>query len=627
VSPGKTDYRVQDTSLMQLVESGHSLSGRERKCCFLNLHQGRFADISAVSGLDFEDDGRGIGLFDWDFDGKVDMCLVNRSGPQVRLLHNDAPSGHHFLSLKLAGTTCNRDAIGARVEVHVKGEKLAPQMRTLRAGDGFLSQSSKWLHFGLGTATDIERVIVRWPGGKAEEFTNLQADQQYLLTQGSGQAQPARPAAVAGRKPLAASTLPLTDSPIPSRSVLGTRFVAPRLDYRTFDEKAAQVAQFRGQALLLVLWGSTCEPCGKELKELNQHQEDLKAAGLQVLALATDGLSTKERTTPDHARAFAKALGLTLPTGLADAQLLAKLQLMLDAMFGRDRPIGLPYSFLFDQQGRLAVIYRGRLKLDQLVADLRLLPLEGTELRNAALPFPGRWANMPQADFCLHIARRLVDEGLDEELEFVKANQARLSKDVDYARLLAFLGDVRLRKGNAEAATSWCNQALAIDPKLVAAHHVLGMAHHRAGRFAEAAAAFRKATEVDQKHLASQANLAWMLATSNDPQIRDAKEAVRCAQLVFDSTRAPQAPVYDLLAAAYACDGRFDEAVKKLDEALEMLGRLYAEAADNGAPEDVLQKLRETLRLLDGHRRQFATQQAIFEARPSNLDASPLAKE
>jgi tetratricopeptide (TPR) repeat protein len=632
VSPANpSDYRKPDTSLMQLVESGRSLSGLERNCCFLNLHQGRFADVSAVSGLDFQDDGRAIGLFDWDFDGKVDMWLVNRSGPQVRLLRNDSPPGHHFLSLKLRGTASNRDAIGAHVLLHLKGEELAPQMRTLRAGDGFLSQSSKWLHFGLGAATDIERVVVRWPGGKSEEFTGLSADGHYLLTQGSGQAAAARPAAVAQRKPLAAAPLPLTDSPIPPRSVLGTRFRAPRLDYLTFDEKP-QVVQSGGKPTLLVLWGSTCVPCGQELKDLEARREQLASAGLQVVALATDGVAlaadgSGRRTKPEDARALAEKLALTMPTGLADARLLAKLQLMLDAMFGRDLPIGLPYSFLFDAQGQLAVIYRGRLAMDDLLADVRLLPLAGTELRNAALPFAGRWANMPEADYCLHIARRLLDEDLDPEHAFIEANKARLSKDADYARLLGYVADQELRKGNEEAALAWSGQALAVDPKLVAAHHLRGIVHYRASRWGDAAAAFWEATKADDKHLASQANLAWILATSHDEKLRNGKEAVQRAELVFRSLHAPQPQVFDLLAAAYACDGRFDEAVSTLDRALVMLGRLYAQAEADEAGEQVLQRLRESLLLLEEHRQRFLRRQALYEAKPHHLGSSPFAKE
>ena len=57
--------------LHRWVRQGRSFSGHERNCCFLNTG-GQFADISGVSGIDFADDGRGIGLTDWDHDGDLD---------------------------------------------------------------------------------------------------------------------------------------------------------------------------------------------------------------------------------------------------------------------------------------------------------------------------------------------------------------------------------------------------------------------------------------------------------------------------------------------------------------------------------------------------------------------------
>lgn len=147
-----------------MADEGRSWSGKERNRCFLNTGQARFADVSATTGLDFLDDGRALAVTDWDGDGDLDLFLVNRTAPQVRFLRNDWENGNHWLRLRLVGTDCNRDAIGARVELYRKGLP-GKDMRTVYAGCSFLSQSSKWVHFGLGRNTDIQRVVVRWPGG------------------------------------------------------------------------------------------------------------------------------------------------------------------------------------------------------------------------------------------------------------------------------------------------------------------------------------------------------------------------------------------------------------------------------------------------------------------------------
>ena len=124
--------------LTRMILAGTSLSGNERNCCFLNMGQqrltrdpprggagngrtavARFANISLISGLDFEDDGRSVTQIDWDGDGDLDLWLANRSGPQLRFMRNEAGNQNRWLALKLAGNgkTTNRDAIGARVEV------------------------------------------------------------------------------------------------------------------------------------------------------------------------------------------------------------------------------------------------------------------------------------------------------------------------------------------------------------------------------------------------------------------------------------------------------------------------------------------------------------------------------
>ena len=62
-----------------MIDSGKAFSGNERNCVFLNTRDGRFADISAGSGLDFPDDGRAIAVTDWDQDGDLDLWISNRN--------------------------------------------------------------------------------------------------------------------------------------------------------------------------------------------------------------------------------------------------------------------------------------------------------------------------------------------------------------------------------------------------------------------------------------------------------------------------------------------------------------------------------------------------------------------
>ena len=115
----KPDQTGLSRDFYDLIRAGGSLSGNERNCAFLSMGRQRFANVSGISGLDYPEDGRAMTVCDWDQDGDLDVWFLNRNGPQVRFLRNDVPVDNHFLALRLSGngTTSNRDAIGARVEV------------------------------------------------------------------------------------------------------------------------------------------------------------------------------------------------------------------------------------------------------------------------------------------------------------------------------------------------------------------------------------------------------------------------------------------------------------------------------------------------------------------------------
>ena len=177
--------------LSRMIDAGRSFSGNERNCFFLNTRDGKFATMSAGSGLDFSDDGRAIAISDWDHDGDLDLWVSNRNAPRLRLMRNDAVSSNHFLALELIGNgiSSNRDAIGARVEIMTRGSRTGKRLiATLRAGEGFLSQSSKTLHFGLGQTTVVEKVLVSWPDGREDVFSDLLVDRLHRIRQGETKA-------------------------------------------------------------------------------------------------------------------------------------------------------------------------------------------------------------------------------------------------------------------------------------------------------------------------------------------------------------------------------------------------------------------------------------------------------
>jgi len=250
------DYRNAWSALSQLIGKGRSFSGRERNCCFLNLGDGRFADVSSALDVDLIDDGRAVAFCDWDHDGAQDLWIANRTAPRVRLLRNRiGTTAGHWIAVRLQGTTSNRDAIGARVRLYIDDQSTTPLIKTLHAGDGYLSQSSKWVHFGLGNASTVQRIEVDWPGGEREAFEQPAIDKHYRLVQGSGVAEPWTPPATRSTISLVATPAPKAGEPSSNtRTWMLGRLPLPWETFRSSAEKHSTLETMRGRPVLVNLW-------------------------------------------------------------------------------------------------------------------------------------------------------------------------------------------------------------------------------------------------------------------------------------------------------------------------------------------------------------------------------------
>ena len=167
------------------VEQLETEAGYEqRKVVYRSLGDGRFEDVSERLGppITTPKAGRGTAFGDYDNDGDVDM-IVNNVHDTPDLFRVESPRSNHWLLVKLVGTRSNRSAIGARVR-SVSGDSV--QVQEVRGGGSYISQNDLRVHFGLGGASRVDRLEVRWPSGLEEEWTGLETDRILTLVEGTG---------------------------------------------------------------------------------------------------------------------------------------------------------------------------------------------------------------------------------------------------------------------------------------------------------------------------------------------------------------------------------------------------------------------------------------------------------
>ncbi len=410
-------YGTAWAAIMQLVRDGKSWSGREKNCCYLNTASSldgatRFANISHVSGLDFADDSRAIAVVDWDHDGDLDLWFRNRTAPRLRFMANQLDARRRsYVALRLEGTSSNRDGVGAVVEVVPRRSRApldadAPRRRlvkSVRAGDLFLSQSSKWLQFGLDGADEIATVTVLWSGRDSgrETFTGVAPGGRYVLKQGSGAAAPWQPRST---RPTAASALetkatiapPVLSTPRGrARVILPRRIPFPMPSYRDAAGGPKDASPIRG-ALLVLLWAADCPHCAVELKGLADAEESLRKAGVTVLALSVDALGAAGASRTNKARDLIARWRVPFAWGFVDAASLDAMRQFETALFDRTIAAAVPVAFLLDGEGRAVAIYRGPLASAELIKDTRLMiSASDAELHQLAPPFAGSWFTRP----------------------------------------------------------------------------------------------------------------------------------------------------------------------------------------------------------------------------------------
>jgi hypothetical protein len=164
-----------------------SWHGWERNRYLRNNRDGTFTEIGRATNTDLLLNSRGTAVADFWNRGVLDIAVA-ASADRHALLRNEISPDRNWLVLKLIGAAgelaigTNRDAVGARVIVRANGLQ---QMREVILGDGYGSQSTLHLHFGLDQTPEVDEMIVRWPcSGIVQRFEHVPANRYYEIKEG-----------------------------------------------------------------------------------------------------------------------------------------------------------------------------------------------------------------------------------------------------------------------------------------------------------------------------------------------------------------------------------------------------------------------------------------------------------
>ncbi len=523
-SPGEEkpapDYEEGWNCLNQMVREDFSWNGSEPNVFYVR-RDGRYRDFSGVSGLDRALDSRAFAVTDFDGDGRPDLFLKSRLGPQLMAFRNQSAEGRAPLVIELEGTRSNRDAVGAIVRVSTEDGISA---QSLSAGSGYISQHTKRLHFGLGERTRAAAATVLWPSGARQEFKGFEAGYRYRIREGddSPGRQPinqplrlrgARAAVVADNSLGFEPTWLLVPVPLPEPADPGLLFLVDRevpdipagVPHRVIDlgssppERAAAFAIFRRYLFdyradlslpmtLLVGVGSRAVKVYPGLPSQLEMRRDTE----QVLSRVSP-----RRALPFEGTYYGKPRRNHFRMGAA-------------FMHAGYPVLALPYL------REAAMSQRGNFKAWLTVGQVELQAgnleeAEGALGRAAALD-----SDSPQLLNNLG-GLAMAREDFQGALEHFKRALA-ISGDLPYALVNAAQAHGRL--GNEVEAESLLRRALDVAPSDADAANKLGLIRARQGSLDEARRLFQQAIENQRDHVEAINNLAVLYIRTS--QVRDA---------------------------------------------------------------------------------------------------------
>jgi tetratricopeptide (TPR) repeat protein/peroxiredoxin len=589
-------YEQGWSAINELIRADGTWSGYERNVFYANNGDGTFSDISGAIGLDFIEDGRSFAVADFDNDGRQEVFLKNRNGPQLRILKNVMEKLPPAIAFRLSGTKSNRDAIGAEITIETE---TGHQTRMLQAGSGFLSQHSKEIFFGLGKAKDPVRASIRWPSGTVQELRNLPMNHRVWVTEGSAEVriEPFKTQTSKSRSDRIVQSKPQETEPLPTKAEtwLLAPVDAPDFSLPDLIGQVYSLRSLRGKPVLLNFWVKPSAQCLEDLSNFQRLHTHWTAQGVQLIAVNVD-----DAPDTDSLRALARDRQLSFPILRGSDDVAGIYDILYRYLFDRHRDMPLPTSFLISDKGEIVKVYQGPVITEHVERDVRNIPETTGERLARALPFPGvtdtvefgrnylsygsaffQRGYLDQAEASFRIALRddpssaealygigsvCLNQQRNAEAREMFTRAVKLSASYPDTLPNAWnnLGILSTREGRMDDAVEYFQKALQLSPDHLIALDNLGNAHRQIGHWAEARSAFERALNVSPTSPEANYGLGMVYAQTDDTE--------RASEFLHKALRArPAYPeALNNLGILYLRTQRRDEAVASFEESIRV---------------------------------------------------------
>ncbi len=523
------EYSAAWGAVAWLLRKGQTWSGHERNGAFLGKGDGTFVECGGIIGLDQDGDGRSVVRVDWDGDGDLDLFLRSRTSPRIMYLENRLPLRGKSVQFKLVSSDPTKTAIGARLTLHDPSEGGAVWIRTRRAGEGYLAQSSEWMHVGVGDLSEV-LVDVRWPNGETQTYGSVSTGMSHVLVQGETEPREwLRPVAdsMTGSKPVIPAVDParrIRGEDNAGRVVLAAPLPIPHIPVNTASGSTAVLGgvaeSLHGpdrSAMVLLLWSPDCAPCLKELAAWSAEREKIKQADLSVLAIE---LESSDGGEPDSD--WLERIQWPFARGSISGDTARIFAALTSQVMGSTRPLAVPTAFLVDQRGRLQVLYRGSVQPSQVVQDRSLFPLQGPARLRASFPFDGLYLDPYREPEWVQLARSFRAGDLPKVAKEYELALVRTGS-LDSAESQYEFGQARLRQRNYELALKHFEEAVKAAPDVIRYLEGLAFCQYNLDKLETARVSFQAVLALDPRNAPALYNLGFLLARVKDFDAAQAK--------------------------------------------------------------------------------------------------------